>query len=166
MRVEALKSLSFVERGENVVLLGNSGTGKARLAIALGVEACAREMDVLYASLPNLVVAIRESMSASQLCKFKRCDLVIFLDEMGYITFEKELNELLFNVLSARSQSKSVIVATNFSFDRWTEIFKDPMLAAAIADRLAHKAHVLQMPSESYRLKETMEWLSSQSGEG
>ena len=86
--------------------------------------------------------------------KFEKYDLVI-CDEFGYVSFDKQGAELLFNHLSLRAGRKSTIITTNLSFDRWEEIFGDPVLTAALVDRLTHKAYLVNMNGESYRLKET-----------
>lgn len=161
-KINELKSLDFIKDKENVILIGNPGTGKSHLAIALGIEACMHDMTVLFTSVPNLVIELKESMSLNQITaykkKFEKYDLII-LDELGYISFDKEGNDILFNLLSGRNDAGSVIITTNLTFDRWEEVFKDPILTGALVDRLAHKAHVLDMSGESYRLKETKEWL-------
>ena len=101
---------------------------------------------------------LRESHSQSTLrqleLKFEKYDLVI-CDEFGYVSFDKQGAELLFNHLSLRAGRKSTIITTNLSFDRWEEIFGDPVLTAALVDRLTHKAYLVNMNGESYRLKET-----------
>jgi len=81
---------------------------------------------------------------------------------LGYISYDKEGSELLFSHLSLRAGRKSTIVTTNLSFERWDEIFKDPIMTAAMIDRLTHKAYIINMNGNSYRLKETREWLAKQ----
>lgn len=93
--------------------------------------------------------------------RFDKYDLII-ADELGYISYDKEGSELLFSHLSLRAGRKSTIVTTNLSFERWDEIFKDPMMTAAMVDRLTHKAYIVNMNGNSYRLKETKEWLEKQ----
>jgi DNA replication protein DnaC len=90
---------------------------------------------------------------------------LVILDELGYISFGKQGNELLFYLLSMRNETKSTIIATNLAFNRWQEIFNDPTLTAAMVDRLTHKAHVINIKGESYRLKETKDWLNSWGGQ-
>ena len=162
-KISNLASLEFVKNNENLILIGNPGTGKTHLAIALGIEACMKGMTVLFTSIPNLVLELKEAMSQNQITlykrKFEKYDLVI-LDELGYVSFDKEGNEILFNLLSNRNDHGSIIITTNLVFGRWEEIFKDPVLTGALVDRLAHKAHVLDMSGESYRIKETADWLS------
>ena len=89
-------------------------------------------------------------------------DLVI-LDELGYISFDKGCSELLFNLLSTRNQNKSLIITTNLSFNRWIEIFGDEVLTAAMVDRITHCSYVLNIQGQSYRIKETKEWLMKNS---
>lgn len=154
-----LESLEFVENHENIVLYGNPGTGKTHVAIALGIKACYAGMSVLFSSVPHLITQIKECKSARTLHslenRFKKYDLVI-CDEFGYVSCDKEAGELLFNHLSLRADSKSTIITTNLAFDRWGEIIRDKVLVAALVDRLTHKAHLIAMNGESYRIKETM----------
>ena len=93
--------------------------------------------------------------------RFEKYDLVI-ADEMGYISFDKEGSELLFTNLSLRAGRKSTIITTNLSFERWDEIFQDPVITAAMIDRLTHKAYIVNMNGNSYRFKETEKWLKEQ----
>jgi len=160
--IASLSSLDFVRDKENLILIGNPGVGKSHLAIALGIEACMQDMRVLFISIPNLVIELREAMSLNQISafrkKFEKFDLVI-LDELGYVSFDKDGNEILFNLLSARNDAGSIIITTNLVFERWAEVFKDPVLTGALVDRLAHRSYVLDMSGDSYRIKETMDWL-------
>lgn len=160
--MKALESLEFIQNKENLVLIGNPGVGKTHLAIALGIEACMQDLRVLFTHVPNLLTEMRESMSQNRMGafrrKFEKYDVVI-LDELGYISFDKEGNEMLFNLLSSRNDKGSIIVTTNLVFECWDEVFHDPILTAALVDRLAHKSYVLDMTGDSYRIKETKQWL-------
>lgn len=164
-RLKVLKSLDFIENGQNVILAGSPGTGKTHLAIALGVKACMAGYKVLFATVPLLINQLKESRSEKTLIKlegkFEKYDLVI-ADELGYISFDKEGSELLFTHLSLRAGRKSTIITTNLSFERWGEIFSDSVMTAAMIDRLTHKSYILNMNGSSYRLKETREWLAKQ----
>lgn len=161
-KLKELTDLSFIERKENIILIGNPGTGKTHYSTAIGIEACIKGYTVLFSSVPNLVTELKEAFSLSQITLFKRrfekYDLVI-LDELGYVSFDKEGSEMLFNILSNRNDKGSIIISTNLTFDRWEETFKDPVLTGAIIDRLAYKSHVIDMRGESYRIKKTQEWL-------
>lgn len=157
-KLPLLERLDFIETGQNVVLAGNPGTGKTHIAVGLGLKACLQGYKVLFTSIHRLLTQLRESHSERTLrqleLKFEKYDLVI-CDEFGYVSFDKQGAELLFNHLSLRAGRKSTIITTNLGFDRWEEIFGDPVLTAALVDRLTHKAYLVNMNGESYRLKET-----------
>ncbi|MEA3445352.1 MAG: IS21-like element helper ATPase IstB [Bacteroidota bacterium] len=157
-KLPLLERLDFIETGKNIVLAGNPGTGKTHIAVGLGLKACLQGYKVLFTSIHRLLTQLRESHSQRTLrqleLKFEKYDLVI-CDEFGYVSFDKQGAELLFNHLSLRAGRKSTIITTNLSFDRWEEIFGDPVLTAALVDRLTHKAYLVNMNGESYRLKET-----------
>lgn len=167
-RLPELKTLQFVRNGQNVILTGNSGTGKTHTAIGLGLEACQEGFNVLFASLPHLVNELRESVTDRRLLsyerRFQRWDLVI-LDELGYVSFDRSSADLLFNCLSARAETKSTIITTNLTFERWSEVFVDAALTSALVDRLTYRALNIDMVGDSYRLKKTMEMKNATEGE-
>lgn len=121
-------------------------------------------MNVLYITIPNLILelkeAYKEKMVVSYKKKFMSYDLVI-LDELGYISFDKDGSELLFNLLSNRAESKSVIITTNLTFDKWPSLFGDTIMTTAMVDRLTNKANIIQILGDSYRVKQTKEWLAN-----
>jgi DNA replication protein DnaC len=162
-KLPLLERLDFIESGQNIVLAGNPGTGKTHIAIGLGLKACLQGYKVLFTTIHKLLTQIRESHSQRTLkvmeARFEKYDLVI-CDEFGYVSFDKEGSELLFNHLSLRAGRKSTIITTNLGFERWEEIFGDPVLTAALVDRLTHKAHLINMNGESYRLKETKQMMN------
>jgi len=163
-KLPLIERLDFIESGQNIVLAGNPGTGKTHIAVGLGLKACMKGYKVLFTSVHRLLTQIRESHSTRTLrqleLRFEKYDLVI-CDEFGYVSFDKDGAELLFNHLSLRAGRKATIITTNLGFDRWEEIFGDPVLTAALVDRLTHKAHLVNMNGESYRLKETKEMNNS-----
>jgi DNA replication protein DnaC len=163
-KLQIFKSLDFIRTGQNIVLAGNPGTGKTHLAVGLGIKACMAGYKVFFTSVPTLITQLKESRSQQKLRafqnKFEKYDLVI-CDEFGYISFDKEGAELLFTNLSLRAGRKATMVTPNLSFDRWQELFGDPVLTAAMVDRLTHKAYIVNMTGSSYRLKETEEWIQS-----
>lgn len=157
-KLPLLERLDFIKSAQNVILAGNPGTGKTHIATGLGLKACLQGYKVLFTTVHKLLTQLRESHSERTLrqmeMKFEKYDLVI-CDEFGYVSFDKAGAELLFNHLSLRAGRKSTIITTNLVFDRWDEIFGDPVLTAALVDRLTHKAHLVNMSGESYRIKET-----------
>jgi len=161
-KLKELKTLKFIEEGRNIILAGNPGTGKTHLSIGLGIRACNKGYKVFFTTAASLINELKETRSEKKLYtfekRFEKYDLII-LDELGYISFDKEGSELLFTFLSLRAERKSTIITTNLSFDRWNEIFNDAVLTAALIDRMTHKSYVLNMNGESYRIRETREWL-------
>ncbi len=161
-RFKELRTLSFIEEGRNIILAGNPGTGKTHLSIGLGINACNEGYKVFFTTAASLINELKETRSDKKLYtfekRFEKYDLII-IDELGYISFDKEGSELLFTFLSLRAERKSTIITTNLSFDRWNEIFNDAVLTAALIDRMTHKSYVINMNGDSYRIKETKEWL-------
>lgn len=164
-KFKELKTLSFIQEGRNIILAGNPGTGKTHLSIGLGINACNKGYKVYFTTVASLINELKESRSDKKLYtfekRFEKYDLII-ADELGYISFDKEGSELLFTFLSLRAERKSTIITTNLSFERWDEIFKDPVMTAAMIDRLTHKSYIVNMNGNSYRLKETKLWLEEQ----
>jgi DNA replication protein DnaC len=161
-KLAMLERLDFVASGRNIILAGNPGTGKTHIAIGLGMKACMQGYKVYFTTVHGLLTLLRESHAQRTLrqmeMRFEKYDLVI-CDEFGYISFDKEGAELLFNHLSLRAGRKATIITTNLGFDQWEEIFGDPVITAALVDRLTHKAHLVNMNGESYRLRETKEMM-------
>ena len=158
------ETLDFIREGRNIVMYGNPGTGKTHIAIGLGIKACMEGFSVYFTTVPHLLTQIREAKSnrtqQSLEARFKKYDLVI-CDEMGYVGFDKEGAELLFNMISTRTGSRSIIITTNLPFTRWEEVIKDKVLCSALVDRLCHKARLVNMTGQSYRVKETQKMLKN-----
>lgn len=159
-----LRDLCFLERKENVLMLGKVGTGKTHLAIALGVEACRRGHSVRFFRVPDLVAVLQDKHQAGTLARFQKelsnCDLLI-LDEVGFIPFHQTGAELLFHVISACYEHNSVMVTSNLEFGQWNSVFGDTRLTAALIDRLVHHAHILAFTGESFRLRNALSTISS-----
>lgn len=155
-KFEELKKLDFINKAQNIVAFGNPGTGKTHLSIALGIEAANAGFTVKYYSVPTLINRLKELKKEKNLLSiqkhFETVDLMI-LDELGYISFDKEGGELLFTHLSMRAERKSTIITTNLTFDKWKTVFNDPILTTAIIDRITHNSFVLNMIGETNRKK-------------
>ena len=153
-----VETLDFIKEGRSIVMYGNPGTGKTHIAIGLGIKACLEGYSVFFTSVPRLLTIIREAKSDKTLrnleLRFERFDLVI-CDELGYVGFDKESAEMLFNHLSLRTGKKATIITTNLPFTRWEEVLKDKVLCSALVDRLCHKSYLVNMTGNSYRIKET-----------
>ena len=154
----SLSRLDFINNGQNIILAGNPGTGKTHIAIGLAIQACNMDLSVLFTTIPRLITQITEARSAKTLrtleSRFEKYDLVV-CDEFGYISFDKHAAEILFTHLSLRAGRKATVITTNLGFDRWTEIFGDQVLTAAMVDRLTHKAILVNMNGKSFRVKES-----------
>jgi DNA replication protein DnaC len=145
----------WIDRGEPLVLLGDSGTGKTHLLIALGSCAAEAGRRVRYLTCAQLVNELAEAADDRQLTRvlgrYSRLDLLC-LDEVGYLTLDPRGAELLFQVITARDERASIACASNAPFSEWGRTFTDPRLAAAVVDRLTFNAHIIQTGTSSYRL--------------
>ncbi len=154
-----LTGCGYIQEHRNAIFLGRSGTGKTHMATALGIEACKnnyRTRFVTCYALANELIEAREERQLQRLLqRYSRYDLLI-LDELGYVPFSKEGSELLFQVLAERHEKGSIIITTNLGFADWTQVFGDPVITAALLDRLTHKAHIINCTWESYRLKQSL----------
>lgn len=154
-RVMDLLKGGYLENAENILALGNAGTGKTHIAVALGIEACQQGHPVLFRTAAHLVHEMTEAYDAKKLLllqqKLKSYKLLI-IDELGYIPFSKTGAELLFEVFSSRYEKGSLIVTSNLPFEDWTQIFGCSRLTGALLDRLTHHVHILEMNGTSHRL--------------
>jgi DNA replication protein DnaC len=146
----------YLRERSNVIAIGSSGTGKTHISIGLGVEACRQCRRVRFYTASDLVSELEEAQEQHLLHRFLKrfaaWDLVV-VDELGYLPLTEHGAELLFQAFSARHEHGSVIVNSNLAFNEWTQVFKTERLAVAMLDRVTHRANVLEMNGESYRLR-------------
>jgi len=147
----------YLDRRENILLVGNSGTGKTHLATALGIAACSQGKRVRFFRITELLTALMEAREERQLLRLRtqlgKQDLLI-LDELGYVPASKAGSELLFDIISTAYERQSLIVTTNLPFENWTEVLVSERLTGATLDRLTHRCHILETRGESYRLQD------------
>lgn len=150
----ALAGGEWIDRAENVILIGESGTGKTHLATALAVAACHQYRRVRFATLASLANELIEAQDERSLARainrYNRIDLLI-IDELGYLALPTGAAELVFQVISARNEKASLLITTNLPFSEWTRVFADARLAKAVIDRLTHHAHIIDTGTESWR---------------
>jgi DNA replication protein DnaC len=158
MLVLELARCAFILRRENVLALGNSGTGKSHVALALGLAACQKGFTVAFTTAASLVNQLLEARDERRLLKQQR-DLqavqLLIVDELGYVPLSPTGAELLFEVFSQRYERGSTIVTSNLPFEDWTSILGSERLTGALLDRLTHHVHILTMNGDSYRLKQS-----------
>ena len=148
----------YVARRENVIAVGNSGTGKTHVALALGLAACQKGLSVGFTTAASLVNELLEARDEKRLLRSQRQLAgykLLIIDELGYVPLSATGAELLFEVFSQRYERGSTIVTSNLPFDEWTGVFASERLTGALLDRLTHHVHILEMNGDSYRLKQS-----------
>lgn len=153
--IHTLASCEWIKMSQPLCLIGDSGTGKSHMLIALGTEAAMKGYRVRYTLATRLVNELVEAADEKQLnrtiARYGRVDLLC-IDELGYLELDRHGAELLFQVLTEREKKSSVVIASNESFGGWTKAFTDPRLCAAIVDRLTFNGTIIETGTDSYRL--------------
>jgi DNA replication protein DnaC len=156
MMVMELARCDFISRQENIIAVGNSGTGKTHIAIGLGLAACQKGLPVGFITASALVHELLEAKDEKRLLRLQKQLAkysLLIIDELGYVPLSPSGAELLFETFSQRYERGSTIVTSNLPFDEWTSVFGSERLTGALLDRLTHHVHILEMNGESYRLK-------------
>jgi DNA replication protein DnaC len=157
-QLQELTSLAFIERAENIVLLGPSGVGKSHLAISLAYQAVMRGVKVRFITAADLMLQLAAAKKQERLDAYLKRSILgpklLVIDEIGYLPFGRAEANLFFNVIAKRYENASIMVTSNLPFSQWSTAFADDQtLTAALLDRLLHHAHIVQITGDSYRLK-------------
>jgi DNA replication protein DnaC len=153
-----LARCEYVVARDNVIALGNSGTGKTHVCLALGLAACQRGFSVAFATAAGLVHQLMEARDEKRLLRLQAqlaAVKLLIIDEVGYVPLSQIGAELLFEIFSQRHEHGSTIVSSNLPFEEWTSVFGNQRLTGALLDRLTHHVHILELNGESYRLKQS-----------
>ena len=155
-QIESLHELSFVERRENVILLGPPGVGKTHLAISLAIAAAEKGRRVYYGTLSDLITSLEEAQAAGHLgqrLKVLTHPALLVVDEIGYLPVTRTGAMLFFQLMTRRYETASTVLTSNKGFEEWGQIFGDEVMAAALIDRLLHHCHIVSIRGNSYRLR-------------
>jgi DNA replication protein DnaC len=155
MQVLELARCEWIERRENVIALGPSGTGKTHIALGLGLSACQKGLSVGFVTAAALVHELMEARDERRLLRLQKQMVgykLLIIDELGFVPLSKTGAELLFELISQRYERGSTLITSNLPFDEWTETFGSERLTGALLDRLTHHVNILEMNGESYRL--------------
>jgi DNA replication protein DnaC len=158
-KVLKLMKGEYIQKKQNILLVGSSGVGKTHIATALGYEACRQGQKVKFctaAGLVNELVAAQQEYRLNRMEKQWMIPHIVIIDELGYVPFNKLGAELLFQFCSTRYERGSIIITTNLEFHKWMEVLGDEQMTAALLDRLTHNANILNINGESYRFKQSI----------
>lgn len=153
-----LARCEYIDKYQNIIALGPSGTGKTHVAPGLGLAACQKGLKVRFITAASLVHELIEAVDERRLQRFQKqltSQNLLIIDELGFVPLSKTGAELLFEVISQCYERGSIIITSNLPFDEWTEIFGSERLTGALLDRLTHHVHILEMNGDSFRLKQS-----------
>ncbi|MCM2476406.1 ATP-binding protein [Rhizobium sp. CG5] len=158
MQVLELARCEWIERRENVIALGPSGTGKTHVALGLGLAACQKGMSVGFTTAAALVSEMMEARDERRLLRFQKqmaAYQLLIIDELGFVPLSKTGAELLFELISQRYERGATLITSNLPFDEWTETLGSERLTGALLDRVTHHVNILEMNGDSYRLAQS-----------
>ncbi|MEG1739658.1 MAG: IS21-like element helper ATPase IstB [Bacilli bacterium] len=150
-------SMRFIENSENIIFCGSPGTGKTNLSVSIGIEAAKQRYSVYFITFQDLISQLRNASYENRLeartkwfCRYK----LLIIDELGYQKMDNDTANLFFNLIAKRYEKSSTIITTNSPFNKWPDIFNEPVLTSALLDRLLHHCTVININGPSYRLKD------------
>jgi DNA replication protein DnaC len=158
MKVLELARCAWIDRCENVIALGPSGTGKTHVALGLGLAACQKGLTVRFTTAAAIVHEVMEARDERQLLRLQKQLMkhkLLIIDELGFVPLSKTGAELLFELISQRYERGSILITSNLPFDEWTETFGSERLTGALLDRVTHHVSILEMNGDSYRLAQS-----------
>ena len=167
-QIESLHELGFLDRAENVILLGPPGVGKTHLAISLAIAAAEAGRRVYYGTLAGLIDSLMDARAAGELSRRLRVlthPALLVVDEIGYLPVSQDGAVLFFQLINARHERASTVLTSNKGFEEWGHVLGDEIMAAALIDRLLHHCHIVNIRGNSYRMREHQHWLRSASDE-
>lgn len=154
--IKDLGTLSFMEKAENIIIIGPPGVGKSMIATGIGINACKAGKKVLFCNakelLDDLYESLRKNQLKQELKKLAKIDLLI-IDELSYLKMDRERESIFFQIIRQRYEKRSLIITTNLPLGRWDEVFTGQLAATAILDRLMHHYHVINITGDSFRVK-------------
>ena len=167
-QIESLHELGFLDRRENVILLGPPGVGKTHLAISLAIAAAEAGRRVYYGTLAGLIDSLMDARAAGALSRRLRVlthPALLVVDEIGYLPVSQDGAVLFFQLINARHERASTVLTSNKGFEEWGHVLGDEIMAAALIDRLLHQCHIVNIRGNSYRMREHQHWLRTASDE-
>src|SRR5690349_2501260 len=159
-QIESLHELGFIDRKENVVLLGPPGVGKTHLAVSLAIAAAQSGRRVYYGTLIDLITSLEEAQAAGQLSRRLAVlthPSVLVVDEIGYLPIDHSGAVLFFQLMNRRYETASTVLTSNKGFEEWGDVLGDDVMAAALIDRVLHHCHLVNVRGNSYRMREHTE---------
>lgn len=155
-KIKELGTLSFIEKNENIIIIGPPGVGKSMIATGIGVNACKAGKTVLFINAKELMDKLTDSLEKNTLKQtlksLSKIELLI-IDELSYLKMDKEKESIFFQVIRQRYEKSSLIITTNLPMSRWDEVFTGQLAATAILDRLVHHCHIISITGDSFRVK-------------
>jgi DNA replication protein DnaC len=155
-KIKELGTLSFMERNENIIIIGPPGVGKSMIATGIGINACKAGKTVMFVNAKELMDKLSDSLIKNTLKQSLRAlskVQLLVIDELSYLKMDKEKESIFFQVIRQRYEKSSLIITTNLPISRWNEVFTGQLAATAILDRLVHHCHVISITGDSFRVK-------------